>query len=380
MKYFIYINSEKILFKSTNPSFISPTIKKIFIKKSIDIFKYLDKLGLNVQKCAICKSAYNPYFTLEFNILEDGEVKITNIRNGHKSYGYQKYNKNYCYASNPNCPGIKMNPNSIEFISLTLNLTKDQAIDYIHSHNKSPFYLNNHLTKEEYSKFQSRSIDFFIKHHGKKKGTEKYNQFCTNQKYSTSKNFYIDKFGLDEGQRLWDEISKKKAITLANMTELYGEELGKLKLSNWKATISKSNSKYIQEFGLENGLKKIENRNAKRLATLMEHGKIIIPADQKVDYLIYHHLVLEETKYQLLIYGHLKFGENWQKTKKEKKLEIDHQFSIKSGFINGISPNVIGNIENLELITRTENIKKRDNNSISHEILIKKIVNSKYGK
>jgi len=380
MKYFIYINSEKISFKSTNPAFISPTIKKIFIKNSIDIFKYLEKLDLPVQKCAICKSAYNPYFTLEFNISPEGEVKISNILNGHKSYNYQKYNKNYCYSSNPNCPGIKMNPNSVEFISLTLNLTKDEALKYIHDTNNSPFYLKNHSTKEEYSNFQSRSKNSFIKRYGKKKGTSKYNDFCNNQKYATNKNFYLDKFGLLEGTRLWDEICKKKAITLANMTRLYGEEFGKLKLANWKSSISKTNSKYIQEFGIDAGLKKIENRNAKRLATLIEHGKIIIPAEQKIDYLIYHHLVLEETKYQLLIHGHSKFGENWQKIKKEEKLEIDHQFSIKSGFINAISPKVIGNIENLELITRAENIKKRDNNSIDHETLIEKIVNSKYGK
>lgn len=380
MKYFIYLNSKKISFKSTNPSFISPTIKKIFSKNSIDLLEYLEKMGLKAQRCAICKSSYNPYFTLDFEILPDGEVKIVDIIHGHKSYNYQKYNKNYCYGSNPKCPGIKMNSNSVEFISLTLNLTTDDAIKYIHDNNKSPFYVKNHSTLEEYSTFQSRSKEYFIKRHGEKDGSAKYDALCSKYRYTNSKTFYLDKFGSVEGTKLWDEISKKKAITLANMARVHGEDLGKLKLANWKATVSKTNSKYIQEFGIVDGLKKIENRNSKRLNTLAEHGKMVIPAELKIDYLIYHHLVLEETKYQLLLYGHLKFGKNWQTVKKQNKLEIDHQFSIKSGFINGISPNIIGNIENLDLLTRIENTKKRDKNSIDHTTLLEKIVNSKYGK
>ena len=55
-------------------------------------------------------------------------------------------------------------------------------------------------------------------------------------------------------------------------------------------------------------------------------------------------------------------------------------FSIKSGFINNINPKIIGNIENLNLIPRLENIKKRDNNSLTYNELNIKINNSKYGK
>ena len=379
MQYFIQLNSEKIYFKSNKISQIVPTVKKIFNRKGIDIFSYLDNHKLGVQLCAICKELYNPYFDLEIAISQENEVTISRVISGHKSYNYEKYNKNYCYGTNRNCPGIKMNSNSIEFISLTLSLTRDQAIKYIHNNNKSPFYLQNHSSEENYSTFQSRSKNFFIKKYGEKDGLIKYKESCTSFKYSNSKNFYLDKYG-EDGHRLWDEISKKKAITLANMTRIYGEELGTLKLSNWKASVSKSNSKYIQELGIDEGLKKIENRNSKRLATLMEHGKIIIPANKKIDYLIYHHLVLDETKYQLLLFGHLKFGENWQKTKKEKTLEMDHMFSIKSGFINEISPTTVGHIENLKLIDKNENSKKKDNNSIDLEDLLENIVNTKYGK
>jgi hypothetical protein len=380
MKYFIFLNSKKVYFKASKVSSLSPTIKKIFNKNSIDIFKYLEENNLPIQKCSICNSAYNPYFTLEFTIFPNNEVKISNVINGHKSYNYEKYNKNYCYGENRSCPGIKMNPNSIEFISLTLNLSESEALEYIHKNNKSPFYLNNHESHEEYSNFQSRSKTAYINKYGEDEGLKKYNSFCDTQKYSCSKHFYLDKFGPIDGENLWKEISKKKAITLSNMTRLYGEEIGLLKLNNWKASCSKTNSQYIQEFGIEEGLKKIELRNSKRISTWLEHGKLIIPADQKIDYLIYHHLVQEETKYQLLLYGHLKFGKDWQNRKKIEKLEVDHCLSIKSGFISKISPSIIGSIENLNLMLGTENNKKGDTNSIEYSELINNIQNSKYGK
>ena len=380
MQYFIKLNSEKIYFKSKNISQITPTIKKIFNRNTINIFDYLKNIGLNVQLCAICKTSYNPYFDLEITISPENEVKIINVINGHRSYNYEKYNKNYCYSTNINCPGIKMNSNSIEFISLTLNLNTDEAIKYIHDNNKSPFYLKNHSSSEEYSKSQSRSKDFYIKKYGEIEGNIKYTNFCKNQKYSTSKMHYLNNYGLIEGERLWAEISKKKAITLANMTTLYGEEQGILKLENWKASVSKSNSQLIEELGVTEGLKKIEQINAKRLVTLSENGKIIIPSDKRIDYLIYHHLVIEETNYSLLLYGNNYLGKNWKINKKELKLHLDHIFSIKSGFMEGISPKIIGNIENLRLITSNENTVKKDKNAMSYSELMEKIMNSKYGK
>jgi transposase-like protein/predicted transcriptional regulator len=44
---------------------------------------------------------------------------------------------------------------------------------------------------------------------------------------------------------------------------------------------------------------------------------------------------------------------------------LDHKFSILEGFKNNISPNIIGNIKNLEFIPWEENIKKRTKNSIT---------------
>jgi transposase len=49
---------------------------------------------------------------------------------------------------------------------------------------------------------------------------------------------------------------------------------------------------------------------------------------------------------------------------------LDHKFSIVEGFIQNISPSIIGNIKNLEFISWEENVKKRTNCSINIKELI----------
>lgn len=52
------------------------------------------------------------------------------------------------------------------------------------------------------------------------------------------------------------------------------------------------------------------------------------------------------------------------------KYHLDHKYSILEGFINKISPDIIGNIRNLEFIPWEENLKKRTKNSITINELI----------
>jgi hypothetical protein len=54
----------------------------------------------------------------------------------------------------------------------------------------------------------------------------------------------------------------------------------------------------------------------------------------------------------------------------EGNFHLDHKFSIVEGFIQNISPSIIGNIKNLEFIPWEENVKKRTNCSINITELI----------
>jgi hypothetical protein len=51
--------------------------------------------------------------------------------------------------------------------------------------------------------------------------------------------------------------------------------------------------------------------------------------------------------------------------KRGKEYHLDHKYSINEGFINNISPKIIGGKNNLEIITSYENLKKNKNCSIS---------------
>lgn len=58
----------------------------------------------------------------------------------------------------------------------------------------------------------------------------------------------------------------------------------------------------------------------------------------------------------------------------EGAYQLDHKYSILEGFKNDISPEIIGNIKNLEFIPWEENLKKSDNCSITLEELTNDII------
>jgi hypothetical protein len=61
------------------------------------------------------------------------------------------------------------------------------------------------------------------------------------------------------------------------------------------------------------------------------------------------------------------------------EFHLDHKYSIKTGFLNGISPEIIGNNINLEIIHYSINCSKGSNCSISKEELLSSFENLKIG-
>jgi len=52
------------------------------------------------------------------------------------------------------------------------------------------------------------------------------------------------------------------------------------------------------------------------------------------------------------------------------KISIDHKYSIKQGFIDKISPEIIGSIVNLEILSFSKNSSKQEKCSISLQTLL----------
>lgn len=376
MTYFYKIQSEIFKFKCSDINKLTPVIKKLLKRNNIDIFNHLKYLGFEVKMCNICKKEYNPNFDLFFNISNNNEVKISDIKWGKSTYNYEKYNKNYCYGSNKKCPGIKMNPNSSEFISKTMNISIEEALNYIKRHNKSPFYRENHKSLDDYSRSQSRGIDYYINKYGESIGHVKYESHIDSIKHSNSRMGYIEKYGKLDGLKLWNDLCKKKAITLANLQNKYGKIDGSTKYNNWITSCSISDIEIIEKYGMEEGLDKIQTRNNKMRNSIIENGRRLIPKELRFEYLIYSQLVWDETKYSILINGKNKFGID----KIKSDLTIDHMYSIKNGFLDGVSPNIIGHIENINFISKSNNSSKKCRNSIDLDFLIDNINKFENGK
>ena len=154
---------------------------------------YLEEIGFDLQMCNICKKEHAKY-EVDFEIKNNTFI-VNNI--------IYPQNKLYCYSKNKNCEGKKMNPNSVEFISKTMNLTKKESIEYIHNNNKSPFYSSNHTSLEEYKKYQTRDLSFFD-------NENEYNKWKEKLKRGHKIETYIKKYGKVEGTKIWEDIQKKK--------------------------------------------------------------------------------------------------------------------------------------------------------------------------
>lgn len=75
----------------------------------------------------------------------------------------------------------------------------------------------------------------FIKRYGKDLGEEKWKQYCDHEAYAgTSLNYFIDTYGEEIGRAKYLDVCTKKALVLENFINKYGLELGKKKFSALK--------------------------------------------------------------------------------------------------------------------------------------------------
>ena len=193
---------------------------------------------------------------------------------------------------------------------------------------------------------------------GEEEGTERH--LKAKEAYSTSKTLqgYIDRLGEDEGgkqwqsrtekislaaKESWDKVSKSKRSrgTLQWYQERYGEEDGKLK--------------WIQAC----------NNKSKSLRQ--------IPIELVEEYSLYRVLVSRVTKINVKLYGNSLLFLN----SRGRNLHLDHMYSVYRGFIDSVSPYIVGFVGNLELLSSTENCSKQLNCSQSLEQLKDKIAENK---
>lgn len=129
-------------------------------------------------------------FIIENNCIVLDISTIKHIRD--KEYGeFHGCLKKGCYLK-------KLNPNSKEFISKVYRT--ENALQLIHSRNKSPFYSTNHSSNEDYLNYQKHSNR---SENDVKKSVEKWKST-----YESNKKTFIETYGLYE----WNKLQKNKNI------------------------------------------------------------------------------------------------------------------------------------------------------------------------
>lgn len=130
--------------------------------------------------------------------------------------------------------------------------------------------------------------------------------------------------------------------------------------------------------GIDNpfGVKEIRDQ----IRSNKEELGIWIPLNELTKFQIYRRNVQSITKSSLR-----KFGDKYLKNIKllnlnsdiwiwQEKFTIDHIFSVYDGFKNRISPEIIGSIVNLQIITFSRNAKKHKKSNISLHTLRKRYI------
>lgn len=80
-----------------------------------------------------------------------------------------------------------------------------------------------------------------IRKYGEEQGKEQFERYCKIQEYAGCKlEYFIEKYGEEVGTRKYYEVNHQKAITLENMIRVHGPEKGKLVYQRWiEKTIAK---------------------------------------------------------------------------------------------------------------------------------------------
>jgi hypothetical protein len=224
----------------------------------------------------------------------------------------------------------------------------------------------------------SGSLTSFIKRHGKEEGTQKYNE-ANKLKATTLENF-IAKYGKKDGTKKWNSFCERNKgnFSLERMVELYGDEEGTRKYEELQYKLKNKNTLeyYIDLYG-EEGVKKYEERNLKNSKSSKLNSIRVIgtPAyeeyrkkkeengewlsiDDMTDFQLYYRKVWNETKKQPL--HTLKNYEKRGHQRQKGTYAIDHIISIKYGYINNVCYKIVGNINNLQMLSHSENSHKND--------------------
>jgi hypothetical protein len=211
-------------------------------------------INANFCKCGFCDNIVKRY-QFNFDIVNDEMIENHKARKLHNRFtnlltiqitGITNAD-DLLYCKQLDCPGKKLNANSIEFVRLSRNLSELEALKFIHERNISPFYKENHNSIKEYQEYQN-----IFK---RLKSTHNVQDISKKQTYSKSIEAYKERYGIENGTIKWKTVQSKKRITVENLSRIYGIERAQEIVDNWKSLTRNNLENFIRRHGDEGPVK-----------------------------------------------------------------------------------------------------------------------------
>jgi hypothetical protein len=257
----------------------------------------------------------------------------------------------------------------------------------------------------DYKANKATSINNFIKRYGEIDGTQRYNEWKSKSlekgyaavkkngasQSKLSPSYYIRhghsesdaaKMALDyqynnSPLHIQYYIKRNKSLEYARkkIREIHDKKIGR---DSYREYLKKTTNLTYDEitekirtarghFSVESlGQEKFDERS-KKIRKTFEETKRWVPLSDLSDYALYRKIVWEQTNKNDL--SSLENFENRGRAGVIGAYHLDHKFSISRGYIDGVSPELIGSINNLEFIPWEENVRKQGDCSITKEEL-----------
>lgn len=127
------------------------------------------------------------------------------------------------------------------------------------------------IGKQKYQQLMSKkrmTLENFISLYGQIVGEQKYLQKTNKFKHSISYDGFIQRFGLQDGTILYDQMISKKSMNLERFISCYGEVLGKERYQQWKQSSMFTLGGHIKKYGKQLGEDSYRRMKDKAIASL----------------------------------------------------------------------------------------------------------------
>lgn len=131
------------------------------------------------------------------------------------------------------------------------------------------FDITDEELEKEHQKFDTASLESFIRRHGEEEGKRKYEEYKKRQAYTCSKEYMMGEKGMTEEE--WNQFNANRSSTKENFIKRYGKELGRKK---WKEYCDNESyagctlEYFIDKYGPVEGPEKYKTVNAQKRLTL----------------------------------------------------------------------------------------------------------------